>query len=140
MEGVKRRMKDAFIFNKLHSVQGILTDLHKVDLIEKTGFSIVGTQSISQTTSSINSFDFANLKWDQIIKLRESEFVIDYRKKMYEWAEDLKLHDATKIESIINDYIKESLFDVLSEVIPDMSYSWLSAIGANIPSPLISIC
>jgi len=126
-----------FVFNKLHSVQGLLTDLHKIDLIEKSGFSGVGTQSISQTTTSINSFDFANLKWDQIIKLRESEFVNDYRKKMYEWAEDLQLHDATKIESIINDYIKESLFDVLSEVIPDRSYSWLSAIGANIPSPLI---
>ncbi|WP_143273699.1 hypothetical protein [Aquimarina sp. MAR_2010_214] len=85
----------------------------------------------------INFIDFGGLSWDEIIILRKSEFIKDFRLKIFDWTTDfLKTKDVEKFQSDLNKFINDAKFDFIDRKKPNLKKTSILGILGNIPLPI----
>ncbi|MEE1962763.1 hypothetical protein V1387_08715 [Allomuricauda taeanensis] len=89
---------------------------------------------IIREIEKINLIDFGGLTWDEIIILRKSEFLKDFRTKIFDWTTAfLKSKDADKFQSDLNKFINEAKFDFIDRKKPNLKMTSILGILGNVP-------
>ena len=123
----------------LNSASGLFSQIHEeafkftMDIVEP---KIVN--NLINQIEQINYFDFGNLSWNEIIELRQSNFVQDFRRFVNEWFTMYKTSDFDKLdfESRLEKFINDSKFSFIEENTPNLKRSILSGILGNLPLPI----
>ena len=124
------------ISRKIPEVSALYTELHRDAFFATYNEKSAPPERLLKSIASINYFDFGKLSWKQILELKQSQFVNDFRLKFDEWIEDYEqIGNIESIEKKIDQYIKESNFKFLSENRPLTRLNILSSILENIPTP-----
>jgi hypothetical protein len=93
-------------------------------------------ERILEKVCSINYFDFGKLSWHQILELKQSHFLKDFRVKFFGWLDDFnQTQDLAVFEKNIDQYIKSSTFDFLKANQPAVGTDIATGILGNIPTP-----
>lgn len=117
---------------------GLFSELHEQALRATLNSGIKANDKVIKSTGNINYFDFANLSWESIIELRNSEFTKNFRIKIIELAEKYSNEDnPDQFSNDLTDYIEDSKFDFIGKKIPKTRQSILTGIGSNLPSPIL---
>jgi hypothetical protein len=92
---------------------------------------------VISSIESINHFDFGKLSWDEIIILRKSDFLKDFRKKIFEWTNEyLTLNNQQEFQLKIDKYIEDAKFEFIEKQQPKLFKTILTGITGNIPLPI----
>jgi hypothetical protein len=92
---------------------------------------------IIREMEKINFIDFGGLSWDEIIILRKSEFIKDFRLKIFDWTTDfLKTKDVVKFQYDLNKFINDAKFDFIERKKPNLKTTSILGILGNIPLPI----
>ncbi|QCD61615.1 hypothetical protein [Tenacibaculum maritimum] len=93
--------------------------------------------NVIREIEKINFIDFGCFSWDEIIILRKSEFIKDFRLKIFDWTTDfLKTKDLDKFQSDLNKFITDAKFDFIDRKKPDLKTTSILGILGNIPLPI----
>ncbi|MEO9551918.1 MULTISPECIES: hypothetical protein [Flavobacteriaceae] len=124
------------ISKKNEEVSALYTELHKDAYFTTYNQNAIIPERVLQKICSLNYFDFAKLSWAEIIELKRSKFISDFRIKFSEWLNDYSTsQNIEEFEKRIDRYIKESNFDFLSRNKPNVKSEVASGILGNIPLP-----
>lgn len=124
---------------KFSDFSGLYSELHEKAYIATYGTNryISKNNNVINSVEDINHFDFGTLSWDEIIILRKSEFVNDFRKKVWEWTQKFNTDTSSaEIEAKIDKYIDDAKFDFIEKRKPNLIKSILTGILGNIPLPI----
>lgn len=94
----------------------------------------------TQETSNINSLfttdliipNFEALSWDQILELREDNYIKEFRKKIMSLS-----NSNEKMDEALSRELTTSLWSLADQCKPNMSKSILEVVLSNLPSPTI---
>ena len=123
---------------KFHSFSGLLTPLHAEAVRNTWGTNPSNPAAVSELATQCLGFDFSQLSWVDIVRLRESGFANDYRKIVAEWALAGGQDDRAEIKNQIAEAIKYAQASIIRSAEPNLSKTALSAFGslAPVPNPL----
>lgn len=131
------------ISKKENAFSALYTSLHRDAYFATFDQKQEVVERVLDKVCSLKYFDFANLTWKQILELRNSHFLKDFRKKFQEWlAEFNRGGSENEFEQKIGRFLNDSTFEFISRHKPNMGEQITTAIIENIPtpfSPLISI-
>ena len=123
------------ISRKVPEISALYTELHRDAYFATYSERTSVPERILKSITNVNYFDFANLTWAQLLELRQSQFLEDFRKKISEWIGEFDLaSNPLSFEQKIDKYIKESNFDFLQQNRPLTRLNILSAIIENVPT------
>lgn len=123
------------ISKKLPEVSALYTELHKDAYLATYSEKTVSPESLLKSIGAVNYFDFSQLSWDQIIELKQSRFLEDFRVKFSEWLIELESsNNSLLFEQKIDKYIKEANFNFLRQKKPLTRINVLSRVIENIPT------
>ena len=93
--------------------------------------------NVISEVEEISFFDFGEFTWDEIITLRKSEFIDDFRNKIQEWTTEY-IHSTNKIEfeNKLEKYISDAKFDFIERRRPSLTKTSILGILGNIPLPI----
>ncbi|MDE1334209.1 hypothetical protein [Vibrio aestuarianus] len=77
--------------------------------------------------------NFDELSWDQIIELRGDKYIEAFRSMVFETAID----NPTSVDKALVSKVQKDLWDLASEVKPNITETFLTGFLGNLPSPLI---
>jgi hypothetical protein len=125
-------------------ISALYTQLHRDAYFATYGDTQITAERVLQKVCSLNFFDFGKLTWGQILELRQSHFLQDFRIKFQEWLIEYKLsRDESDFSKKMDLYLKASNFEFLRENQPKVLAKTVAGIVANIPlgiiGPIISI-
>lgn len=124
------------ISRKIPELSALYTELHRDAFFATYNEKSAPPERLIKSIASVNYFDFGKLSWAQILELKHNQFVNDFRIKFAEWIEEYKeLGNIEYVERKIDQYIKESNFNFLSQNRPLTRINILSSILENIPTP-----
>lgn len=121
------------------SFSGLFSEIHEQAFTATYGKNETMSENkkVISAIESINHFDFGVLTWDEIIILRKSEFIKDFRKKITEWTHDYTNSLNNKdFECGIEKFIDDAKFDFIDRHKPNRIKSTLTGIAGNIPLPI----
>lgn len=124
---------------KFTNFSGLYSEIHEKAFKATYNKDINATKEkkVINTVETINHFDFGTLTWDEIIVLRKSGFVNDFREKIFEWTEEYKNGvDNLAVEQKIDKFINDAKFDFIEKRKPNFIRSLLTGILGNIPLPI----
>ncbi len=115
----------------------LLSEIHEQAVLATFGTPTPNPDSVLRRVADLNTFDFAQLSWSQIFRLRESGFVTDFRKKIAEWVMKYGMSDdLASFQQSLAKMVDEAKYDLIGAVEPNVRGTILSAIGGNLPSPI----
>lgn len=117
-------------------ISGLFSELHRDAYLATYGNETISSGQVLEKICSLNYFDFGNLTWEQILELKRSHFISDFRKKIDEWLIDfIKTKDEQLFEKNLDRFIKTSQFEFLQQNKPNnIKDGILNALG-EIPMP-----
>lgn len=124
---------------RFENFSGLFSEIHEQAFTATYGLNETKTKSKKVITAveTINYFDFGSLTWDEIIVLRKSEFVNEFRKKVWEWTNEFNSEvNNIEVENKISKYIDDAKFDFIEKRKPNQLKSTLTGILGNIPLPI----
>ncbi len=124
---------------RLEGFSALFTEMHEnaFKATYNLSQSKIDHNPVINQIEEINCFDFGILSWDEIIELRKSEFVKDFRFHMFTWINEFyKTNDVDEFQKKINKFINTAKFDFIDRHEPDVSKSIISGIIDNIPLPI----
>ncbi|UXP31469.1 hypothetical protein N6H18_14040 [Reichenbachiella agarivorans] len=125
--------------NKFDNFSALLSEIHE-DAYRFTYNQYeakIQTNQVISSIQSLNHFDFGTLSWDEIITLRKSEFLKDFRSKVFEWTQEFyQSQNTDEFQVKIDKYIDDAKFDFIEKRKPNMVKSILTGIAGNFPLPI----
>lgn len=124
----KKNSEISALYTELHRDAYFATYENKTNLSER----------VLNKVCTLNLIDFGKLTWEQIIELKNSQFINDFRIKLFEWINEYNAtDDESSFENSVEKYIKESNFKFLSQNTPKLGSNITTGILGNLPSPII---
>jgi hypothetical protein len=115
----------------------LLSEIHEQAVLTTYGKGTPNPESIIRRVGNLNTFDFAQLSWLNIFRLRESGFVTDFRKKVSEWVISYGMSDdVSAFEQTLARMVDDAKYELIGETEPNVRAAVLSGIGGNLPSPI----
>lgn len=124
--------------NKYDDFSTVFSNIHK-RILEATFLDSkkVDHGKVVAEMESINMIDFGSLKWDQIIELRKSGFISDFRLKIDEWLAEYKSSkNNSEFENKMRRYVEDTKFDFISQNKPNFIKTGILGLLGNLPSPI----
>ena len=118
---------------------GLFSEIHEQAFMAtyKKDINATKEKNVISAIETINHFDFGTLSWNDIVILRKSGFVNDFREKIFEWTEEYKNGvDNNEVEKKIDKFIDDAKFDFIEKRKPNLIKSFLTGILGNIPLPI----
>jgi hypothetical protein len=125
--------------NKFDSFSTVFSNIHKktIEAVFLDQNNVDGGVVMSKI-ETINMIDFGNLKWDEVIELRKSNFIDDFRLKMQEWIIDYhSINDHENFQKKMTKFITDSKFDFIGFNKPNLIKTSILGVLGNLPSPMI---
>jgi len=118
-------------------ISALFTELHRDAYFATFGGKTNVPERVLKKICSVNYFDFSNLTWPQILELKRSHFLSDFRVKFTDWLEEYSLSEnIEKFEENINKYIRTSNFEFLKRNKPNLKKDIAIGVLGNIPIPI----
>ena len=93
-------------------------------------------ERLLEKVCSINYFDFGKLTWQQLLELKRSHFISDFRKQFSIWLNEYsQSKNELEFERKLDYFIKSSNFEFLKNNKPNLTKEILKAIADFIPFP-----
>ncbi|WP_183564733.1 hypothetical protein [Mucilaginibacter sp. SP1R1] len=125
------------ISNYNPDISALFTELHRDAYFATYHNSASTPERVLEKVCSVNYFDFGKLSWTQILELKRSHFLKDFRAKFLEWLTEFEqTHDLEKFEHDIDRYIRSSTFKFLEANRPAVITDSLTGILGNVPLPI----
>lgn len=127
------------ISNYNHEISALYTELHRDSYFATFQSSTSTPERVLEKVCSVNYFDFGKLSWPEILELKRSHFLKDFRSKFYEWLADFeKTKDAATFETNLSRYIRSSQFKFLEDNRPTLIEDGAMAVLSNLPIPVVN--
>ncbi|WP_183560863.1 hypothetical protein [Mucilaginibacter sp. SP1R1] len=118
-------------------ISALFTELHRDAYFATFSNDTSMPERALDKVCSLNYFDFGKLSWHQILELKRSHFLSDFRIKFFEWiAAFEKNGDLEVFEKNIDRYLRTSNFDFLEANKPTIIKDGALGILGNIPLPI----
>lgn len=119
-------------YNKEFSA--LYTKLHG-DSYNATYAKIASTpEEVLRKVASINYFDFAKLTWQQILELKRSNFLQDFRKQFFIWLQEYEVaQNKDEFEAKLDSFMNSSKFAFLKSNRPVISKEIGKVLINNLP-------
>jgi hypothetical protein len=119
---------------------GLFTEIHEGAILAALSTEVQSPYNIATIVSDLNTFDFADLSWEDIFVLRESGFVDEFRSKIAEWVvERSAATDSEAFVDKLNLFVEEAKFSLIGDTAPALRKTVLAGIGGNLPSLCVNI-
>jgi len=117
---------------------GLYTELHEAAVLATLKETMVSDRTVISQIEEINHFDFAELSWQEILELRESDFADDFRKIVSEWvAEFSSSSSLIECQARLDRFIDDAKFDFIERNKPNLKKTVMGGILGNAPSPIV---
>ena len=115
----------------------LLSEIHEQAVLATYGTGTPNPETVVRTLGDLNTFDFAQLPWQDIFRLRQSGFADDFRNKIAEWSVSYaQADDHAAFQRSLKQLIEDAKFQLIGAVEPNVREAVLSGIGGNLPSPI----
>lgn len=126
-------------FYKL-SFSGLFSEIHEF-IIREVFLQTVSANpdAIIKKLSNVEYIDFTKLGWEKIIELRHSDFIKDFRKKIYEWTSNINTYDdPNKFSENLKKYIADLKFEIIDKSQPKLKFTTFKSLLGLLPIPFIN--
>ncbi|PTQ92126.1 ABC-type amino acid transport substrate-binding protein [Mucilaginibacter yixingensis] len=122
------------ISNHDSEISALFTELHRDSYFATFQNNTSTPERVLEKVCSVNYFDFAKLSWSELLELKRSHFLNDFRIKFYEWLADFeKTNDTKTFESNLASYIRSSQFKFLEDNRPTLIENTAMGVLGNLP-------
>ena len=122
---------------KFEHFSGLFSEIHETAFRNTYGDKDAkfNHTNIINEIEQINHFDFGTLTWDEIIELRKSGFVKDFRENLFSWINDYNsTNDVYQFQKKLNQYIDDAKFDFIENKKPNVIKTSLLGFIGNLPT------
>lgn len=118
-------------------ISALFTELHRDACIATFDKDTNMLERSLNKVCSLNYFDFGKLSWRQLLELKRSDFLKDFRIKFFEWIAEFETKgDLNNFENNINRYLRDSNFEFLNANKPKLAKNMALGILGNVPLPI----
>ena len=124
------------ISKRFEEVSALYTELHRDAYFTTYDGNATTPERVLQKVCLLNYFDFGQLTWAQILELKRSKFISDFRAKFHEWLSEFQASQSVEeFEKKVDRYIRESNFDFLKKNKPRVTSGVAKGVLGNVPMP-----
>lgn len=122
---------------KFEHFSGLFSEIHEIafrNTYGKDNIKLNHTNVINEL-EQINHFDFGTLTWDEIIELRKSGFIKDFRENLFTWIQEYQTtSDSAIFQKNLNRFIDDAKFDFIEKKKPNITKTSLLGFIGNLPA------
>ncbi len=122
---------------KFEHFSGLFSEIHEIAFRKTYGNipSKFNYTNVINELEQINHFDFGTLSWNEIIELRKSGFINDFRENLFTWINEYKsTNDSNSFQKKLNRFIDDAKFDFIEKKKPNIIKTSLLGFIGNLPA------
>ena len=115
----------------------LLSEIHEQAVLATYGERAPNPDAIVRQIADLSTFDFAQLSWQDIFRLRQSGFLTDFRRQIAEWAVTYGQADnLDEFQHSLTQMVEDAKFELIGKIEPNVRETVLAGLGGNLPSPI----
>lgn len=123
---------------QLADCSGLFSEMHEAATLAVHGVKTRTDTKVLKIAADVSSFDFAQLSWTEIFRLRGTGFVQDFRNRFVSWVTDYtQTKDASAFERELSKLVNDAVYEAVGRTEPDPDKTIWAGILGNLPSPTV---